>query len=152
MKICFDNALIVTMDAARPYLSGSLVVEGDRITSIGARPKDVAFDRVIDCKGGVLMPPMCNTHTHLAMTLMRGSADDLKLRDWLYRRIFPLEARLDPALVEIGVRAGAAELIKSGTGCCVDMYLFPFEVARVLRESGMEGVVVCGDNDRDGDT
>jgi len=151
MKLCFENAWIVTMDKARPYVRGTLVTDGDRIVSIGKKPEGMAFDRVVDCRGGIVMPPLCNTHTHLPMTLMRGSADDLKLRDWLYRYIFPMEARLDPYLVEIGARAALAELIKGGVGCVVDMYLYPFEIAKVLTESRMQGLVVCGDNDRDGD-
>ena len=151
MKLCFENALIVTLDKARPYVKGALCTDCDRIVSLGEKPKDVVFDRTVDCKGGILMPPLCNTHTHLAMTLMRGSADDLKLRDWLYRHIFPMEARLDPYLVEVGARAGLAELIKGGVGCAVDMYMYPFEIAKVMQESGMQGLVVCGDNDRDGD-
>ena len=79
---------------------------------------------------GLIMPGLVNTHTHAAMSLFRGLADDLELMQWLQEYIFPLEATLIAEIVNQGALLSIAEMIKSGTTSFCDMYLFAGDVAR----------------------
>ena len=89
-----------------------------------------------------LLPGLVNAHTHLAMNLLRGVADDLPLLEWLQTAIWPAEGRLvAPDFVAAGARAAAAELIRGGVTCVSDMYFFPEATAAVLRDAGLRGLV-----------
>lgn len=90
----------------------------------------------------VLMPGLVNAHTHTAMTLLRGIADDVPLDTWLSEHIWPREARyLTPEFVEDGVALGAAEMLLGGTTCCNDMYFYPDAAARAYGAAGMRAVL-----------
>ena len=86
---------------------------------------------------GLIMPGLINTHTHAAMSCMRGMADDLELMNWLQNHIFPVEAQLTPEMVYQATQLSIAEMIRSGTTSFCDMYLFSKEVARATADSGM---------------
>lgn len=150
MRTLFRNARILTFED-ECAVEGDLVTDGDRIVYLGGEYGGAA-DRTVDCEGDVLMPSLVDTHAHLGMTTMRGLADDLPLADWLHDRIFPMEARLDGELVRAGARLGLAELILGGVTGVADMYLYPEIMFDLLTESGVEGIVACGDSDGDGDT
>lgn len=86
----------------------------------------------------VLMPGLVNAHTHAAMTLMRGFADDLPLEAWLKQRIWPVEMRFaSPEFVADGVRLAIAEMLRGGITCFADMYFYPQSTAQVAAESGI---------------
>lgn len=90
----------------------------------------------------LLIPGLVNTHTHAAMTLMRGLADDLPLMEWLTGHIWPTEARhVGPDFVRDGTRLAVAESIRGGVTCFQDMYFFPEQVAEVCREAGFRATV-----------
>jgi 5-methylthioadenosine/S-adenosylhomocysteine deaminase len=90
----------------------------------------------------LLIPGLVNAHTHAAMSLFRGLADDLPLMDWLQNHIWPAEGQwISPEFVADGTRLAIAEMIRSGTTCFSDMYFFPDEVARVADNAGMRAVV-----------
>lgn len=90
----------------------------------------------------VLIPGLVNTHTHAAMTLLRGVADDLPLMDWLSTRIWPLEQALaDAGFVRDGSLLAAAEMIRGGVTCCNDMYFFPEAAAEAFHEAGMRAML-----------
>ena len=90
----------------------------------------------------VLLPGLVNAHTHAAMTLMRGFADDLPLERWLNERIWPAETRFaSPEFVTDGVRLAVAEMLRGGITCFADMYFFPQCTARVAAEAGIRLVV-----------
>ncbi len=85
-----------------------------------------------------LIPGLVNAHTHAAMTLFRGLADDLPLMDWLNHHIWPAEAKwVGPEFVRDGGELAAAEMLKSGTTCFNDMYFFPEETAQVAHAAGL---------------
>ncbi len=85
-----------------------------------------------------LMPGLINNHTHTAMSLLRGLADDLPLMTWLNEHIWPAEKRwLSEAFVEAGSELAIAEMLRGGTTCFNDMYFFPDVVARVVEQSGI---------------
>ncbi len=90
----------------------------------------------------VLMPGLINSHTHAAMNLFRGLADDLSLMDWLENHIWPAEAKhVNEAFVHTGTELAIAEMIRSGTTCFNDMYFFPDVTARIAADIGMRASV-----------
>ena len=100
--IIIKNAYVLTMDPDRGDLkNGTIVIEDGRITEVGEKTNERA-ETVIDAKNSVVMPGLINTHTHAAMTLLRGYADDLQLSEWLDGQIWPAEARLTPENVYQG--------------------------------------------------
>ncbi len=119
-------------------------VEGNRIASIDSKE---GADTVIDGKGKAAIPGLVNTHTHAAMSLFRGYADDMLLQDWLSNRIWPLERNLKPEHIYWGTKLACLEMIKSGTTCFNDMYFFMQETARAAEEMGIRAVLSEGFTD-----
>ncbi len=99
---------------------------------------------VVDGCGGILLPGLVNAHTHAAMTLLRGYADDMVLQDWLSTKIWPLEAHLTGADVYAGTRLACLEMLKSGTTAFNDMYFFMEEAARAVADAGIRAVLSYG--------
>lgn len=99
-------------------------------------------ETVVDKPGHALIPGLINAHTHAAMSLMRGLADDLPLMTWLTEHIWPAEGQwVSPAFVRDGTRLAMAEMLRGGTTCFNDMYFFPDEVARLAEQTGIRAVV-----------
>jgi 5-methylthioadenosine/S-adenosylhomocysteine deaminase len=97
--------------------------------------------RVLDYPHGLILPGLINAHTHAAMALFRGLADDLPLEDWLNSHIFPAERHLDREFVYWGTKLAVAEMLLSGTTTFCDMYLFADAVARAAAETGIRAVI-----------
>ncbi len=139
------NATIVTMDDERRILpSADLLIRGSEIVELrptGERPADLPDERVLDATGLVALPGLVNTHTHAAMTLLRGYADDMPLMPWLEERIWPFEMKLQPEDVYWGTLLGAAEMIRAGVTCFNDMYHYYEATAKAVLDSGLRGVV-----------
>ena len=96
---------------------------------------------IIELDNHILMPGLVNTHTHAAMSLMRGIADDLPLMEWLSEHIWPAESKwVDRQFIKDGVRLAAAEMIRSGTTCFNDMYFFPDVMAKTCQQIGIRAV------------
>lgn len=146
MKILIENAVIIPMDEdGREIANGHVAVEDGLITAVAAgRCADRDFDRIIDASGQAVLPGFVNAHTHAAMVLLRGYADDMPLMEWLQQKIWPAEARLTGEHIYWGTRLAIAEMIKSGTTCFNDMYFFMDEVARAVDETGIRGVLSRG--------
>jgi len=114
-----------------------ILIEGNRIVRIGKDlPKDRDVD-IIDGHGQLAIPGLINCHTHLAMTLLRGYADDMELMPWLQNKIWPLEAKLTREDIYWGVKLGCLEQIRLGITCYNDMYYFMDETARATKEMGL---------------
>jgi 5-methylthioadenosine/S-adenosylhomocysteine deaminase len=121
-----------------------IVIIDRRIAKIGKDLRDEEGeegDDVIDGRGKLAIPGLINGHTHLAMTLLRGYADDMELMPWLREKIWPLEARLTAEDVRWGVKLGCLELIRFGITCYSDMYYFPDETAQATREMGLRAII-----------
>jgi 5-methylthioadenosine/S-adenosylhomocysteine deaminase len=139
---------IVTVNSSFEVLQDyAVVIEDNRILSLTSIDEiiDLPFYqqaelvRLPDC---ALLPGLVNSHTHASMSLFRGMADDLPLREWLTEHIWPAEARwVDPQFAADGFKLAAAEMIRSGTTCLNDMYYFPDEIARCAQQIGMRSVV-----------
>ncbi len=104
--------------------------------------RSIQAQRVIELPGHLLIPGLVNAHTHAAMTLMRGLADDLPLMTWLHQHIWPTEKRwIDPSFVGDGTRLAVLEMLRGGVTCYNDMYFYPEVTAQVTAEAGMRGVI-----------
>ena len=143
MDLLVTNGIVLTLnDKMERIDEGAVLVDNNKIVRTGKKEEfsESGAEKVIDAKGGIIMPGLVNTHTHAAMTLFRGLADDLPLMEWLNHHIFPAEARLTEEKVYAGAMLACAEMILSGTTCFCDMYLFENEVARAASDSGMRAV------------
>ena len=94
-------------------------------------------DETLDCAGSLVMPGLVNAHTHVAMTLLRGYADDKSLQPWLQEDIWPAEAELTADDVRVGAELGVVEMLKSGTTAFADMYFHVPQIADVVERAGL---------------
>ncbi len=137
---------VVTMDPQRTVIEdGALAISGDHIVEAGPRAtidaKYTATQR-LDAGDAIITPGLINTHTHAAMSLFRGIADDLKLQEWLDKYIFPAEAKnVDREFVRWGTRLAVLEMALSGTTTYTDMYYFEDTVAEETKRAGLRGVL-----------
>lgn len=136
------NGLILTMNQNKDVIDdGVVVIRGNKIVDIGrSELLDQYEGEIIDAVGGIVMPGMINTHTHLAMSLFRSLGDDVP--DRLARFIFPLEDRMvSEEMVYTGTKHSAIELLKGGITTLVDMYLFEVSAAETVRDVGLRGIM-----------
>ena len=122
----------------------TLVIDGTQIAAIvpTAEWRNESGATEIDCRRHVLVPGFVNAHTHAAMSLFRGMADDLPLMEWLEGHIWPAEARVaGREFVRDGTRLAAAEMLAGGTTCFNDMYFFGDEAAAAAIEAGIRAVI-----------
>jgi 5-methylthioadenosine/S-adenosylhomocysteine deaminase len=113
------------------------------IESIGAGVEPVEGDEVIEAGGLALVPGLVNAHTHAAMTLFRGYADDLPLMEWLNEHIWPVEKRLSDDDVYWGTRLACVEMIRTGTTCFWDMYWHAEAAARAVEDAGIRAITAA---------
>jgi 5-methylthioadenosine/S-adenosylhomocysteine deaminase len=137
---------VLTMEPdAEPIVDGAVAVAGGRIAAVGPAEdllEHAPTGEVVNAAGCIVMPGMVNTHAHLAMSLLRGLADDLPLVDWLEKHIWPAEKQhMNRATVRLGTELAVAEQLLAGITTTADMYFFGNEVAAVLADAGMRGVV-----------
>jgi 5-methylthioadenosine/S-adenosylhomocysteine deaminase len=118
---------------------GNVYIDGDTIAEIGCAAYEA--DTVIDASNKALVPGFVNTHTHAAMTLFRGYADDIPLQTWLQEHIWPLEAKLTDEDVYWGTKLACLEMIRSGTTAFNDMYWHALASARAVEEMGIRAAV-----------
>lgn len=145
-QIWIENGLFITMDDENPSFRGHMVVSDDRISYIGTAVPVQLSDTVQKIDGSKLafMPGLINTHGHAAMSLLRGYSDDQNLQVWLEQKMWPMEGKY----VDQDTRAGSAlaivEMLKSGTTAFVDMYDRMDQVAQMVEQSGIRGVLTRG--------
>lgn len=141
--IVIKNGTILTMDSKNSILEDAFIaVNGDTISHLGASgATSIKAEKIIDAGGGLILPGLVNGHTHAAMSLFRGLADDLPLMDWLENYIFPVESKMDAEFVYTGTLLALAEMVLSGTTTFCDMYLFEEEVARAAKKAGVRCLV-----------
>ncbi|MFX1253472.1 MAG: amidohydrolase family protein [Promethearchaeota archaeon] len=143
------GGIIVTVDKERRIINdGAIIVEGDRIVDIGKKTAvsvPQGAEKFVLSEKHVITPGLINCHTHAAMNLLRGYADDLALNTWLYNYIFPLEAKLQGEDVYLGAKIAAVESALSGTTVINSMYHFSQSEAKAISEIGIRASVghVC---------
>ncbi len=142
--------ILLTMNHGLEVLRDTVVVVSKgRIVDILPEDRDqVSYEpakEVLDASGHMVLPGLVNAHTHAAMTLFRGYADDLPLKQWLFDKIFPAEARLlSPESVFWGAMLGFAEMISTGTTCFMDGYFFQDQTLLAAMEVGIRGLAAQG--------
>lgn len=144
--LLFSGGIVLTMDAKfTVHNPGAVAVKDGKIVAVGSA-SDLASRFAprarYDATAKIVMPGLVNTHTHAAMTLFRGLADDLPLDRWLTEYIFPAEAKnVSPDFVYQGTLLAALEMIRGGTTCFADMYYFMSDAARAVDKSGLRAVL-----------
>ena len=143
--IRFYNGKILTLkDDFNIIENGEVWTDGDKICYVGeSKENDAVFEREIDLNGNLLMPSFKNAHTHSAMTFARSYCDDMPLQEWLYNKIFPLEALLTGDDVAALSKVAFLEYLSGGISACFDMYYFPKNMAKASVETGFR-TVMCG--------
>jgi 5-methylthioadenosine/S-adenosylhomocysteine deaminase len=143
-----SGAAVLTMEQGSALIpDGEIIIEGQYITHVGPAGSvspEQNFDRLIDARGMLAMPGFINCHTHASMTLLRGYADDLPLMEWLQKKIWPVEERLEPEDIYWGAMLSCLEMIRSGTTTFADMYFHMDEVARAVEKAGMRASLSQG--------
>jgi len=144
LLICASHVL--TMEPATAVLNDHAVAVNDgRIVAVGPTTELTARyapQRRVDRPGHALMPGLINLHTHSAMSLLRGYADDLALMEWLTGHIWPAEGRhVNEAFITDGVQLAMLEMIRSGQTCFNDMYFYAATAARAAASAGMRATI-----------
>jgi len=119
---------------------GIAVDEGRIVAVLPSKEARRTFEAqtVLELEQHALIPGLINAHTHVAMNLMRGIADDLPLMDWLHNHIWPVEQEwVNEQFVHDGTQLATAEMLRGGTTCFNDMYFFPEATARAAANAGM---------------
>ena len=133
------NAWIVTQNSARDILKGDIVVDGEKIVQVGGTYNGTG-DREIDASGDIVMPGFVNTHSHVAMSVMKGVVDDLSFPDFL-DKVFKIDSDRTDSDLDIGTKLGCMEMMRSGTTTFVDMYYSEDVIAKAVQEAGIRGVL-----------
>jgi 5-methylthioadenosine/S-adenosylhomocysteine deaminase len=145
VDIVIVGGTALTMEDDAPMERSGIAIADDTISFVGTADEVNAryfADTIIDATGCVVMPGLINGHTHAAMTLFRGIADDLPLETWLHDYIFPAESEnLSDEFVYWGTKLACAEMLLGGITTFCDMYLFEEAAARGAKEMGMRGVL-----------
>ncbi|MCR4427317.1 MAG: amidohydrolase [Firmicutes bacterium] len=146
--LIIKNVEVVTVDPhGRIIPDGVIHVRSGQISFVGRAqdaPEAGPGFPVIEGRGRVAIPGLVNTHTHAAMCMLRGYADDLPLREWLETKIFPIEEKLTAEDVYYGTLLACTEMIRSGTTTFADMYFYMDEVAQAVRETSMRASLCLG--------
>jgi 5-methylthioadenosine/S-adenosylhomocysteine deaminase len=137
---------VVTMDpAATVIVNGAVAIDDGVILAVGPADEiNASYNSEQTLAGNhrIVLPGLVNGHSHAAMTLLRGVADDLALMDWLNNYIFPAEVEfVDADFVRIGTELACWEMIRGGTTTFVDMYYYPDIIADVVDSCGMRALI-----------
>lgn len=130
MKILIKN---VILDGSKK----DVLIDNSIFSKIEDSISDIDVDDIIDATDKAIVPPFYNMHTHNAMSIMRGYADDLKLQTWLQDHIWPFEAKLTPHDLYVGAKLSAVEMIKGGSIFLNDMYKGSIPIAEASSEMGI---------------
>ncbi|MEC4819607.1 MAG: amidohydrolase [Scytonema sp. PMC 1069.18] len=146
VELIVGGDFVVTMNDAQPVIeNGAVAIKDGKIVAVDTVDKIVASykaDKMLSGEGMALMPGLVNGHSHSAMVLFRGLADDLALQDWLQNYIFPAEAKfVDENFIRVGEQLACWEMIRGGTTTFVDMYFKPDVAAEVVNECGLRAII-----------
>ncbi|MFB0567468.1 MAG: amidohydrolase [Candidatus Bathyarchaeia archaeon] len=144
--ILIRNCTILPMSGKGITKKGFIAIKDGKISQIGkaAKALSIKAKRTLDGRGKVASPGLVNCHTHVAMTLFRGIAEDKPFDDWWRDTIWPLEQKLKRIHIYDGTLLGCLEMIKSGTTCFADMYSHEDAVAEAVKKSGLRAVLAPG--------
>jgi len=146
IDLIVEGSYVVTMDdGGTVYQDGAVAIDEGLIIAIGPSADinaEYSAAQTLDGESRIVLPGLINGHSHAAMTLLRGVADDLALMDWLNNYIFPAEVEfVDTEFVRIGTELACWEMIRGGTTTFVDMYYFPDTIAEIVDSCGMRAMI-----------
>ena len=146
IDLIIDGQSVVTMDPAGTIIeNGAIAIDDGVILAVGTAAEIHSEYTAAETLSGdhrIVMPGLVNGHSHAAMTLLRGIADDLALMDWLNNYMFPAEVEfVDAEFVRIGTELACWEMIRGGTTTFVDMYYYPDTIAQVVDNCGMRALI-----------
>lgn len=141
-----QNCTILPMTDKNIIKNGVIAIKNRKIIYVGnqATAPKITTEKIIDAQDKLAMPGLINCHTHLAMTLFRGIAEDQPLNTWLTETIWSLEAKLQPKDVYNGALLGCLEMTKTGTTTFADMYYHEDQVAKAVEKAGLRAVLTQG--------
>ncbi len=144
--LIIKNIHILTMDENfTEYPNGAIAIKNGKIAAIGENILEKYTGNVIDGKGKIAIPGMVNTHTHAAMTLLRGYGSDNPLRIWLEKYIWPAEEKcISYEFVKDGTDLACYEMLRNGITTFVDMYFYEDAVAQSVHQAKMRAVICTG--------
>jgi 5-methylthioadenosine/S-adenosylhomocysteine deaminase len=141
------GTLLTMVDHEVPMEKVTVLIKKEKILDITSFSKQIYPEEaeIINAENCIIMPGLVNAHSHTAMTLFRGYADDLPLNEWLHEKIFPAEAtHLNPENVYWGSLLGCLEMIATGTTSFIDGYFFQDETVRAVDKSGLRALIAQG--------
>src|SRR6476660_5975081 len=141
-SLLIRGGTILTLNDRWDIVEGDVSIRDGRIAAIG--PNLIGpHDRVVEARGGFVLPGLIQTHIHLCQTLFRGYADDLPLMDWLRTRVWPMEAAHTPATLRAAAHLATTELLSSGTTTVLTMETVHDTdvVFEAVGESGMRATI-----------
>jgi len=146
IDLIIEGDYVVTMDDVDTVVQdGAVAIDAGLIIAIGNAAEinaQYTANGHLDGNDRIVMPGLINGHSHAAMTLLRGVADDLDLMDWLQNYIFPAEVEfVDDEFVRIGTELACWEMIRGGTTTFVDMYYYPEMIAQVVEQCGLRAYI-----------
>ena len=154
MSILFTNTtiLIKENDEYKTIENGYLGINGKHIDYIGESKPEKDYDIIKDYSDKLLMPGLVNAHTHTPMVFLRGMGAGAPLQSWLNDYIFPTEAKLTPEIIRVSSYYAILELLASGVTSFTDMYFFPEETAKAVKDSGIKAninkYIMCFDDNQ----
>jgi 5-methylthioadenosine/S-adenosylhomocysteine deaminase len=149
VDLLIEGGLVLTLDPDwQAFDDGAVAIDGQHVVAVGPREAICTAYRgrqVIDARRRLVMPGLINVHTHAAMTVFRGLADDLPVHEWLEKYIWPAEGRfMTPDTVYWGTLLAVAEMLRAGVTTFCDMYFHTEQIARAARQAGMRAVPSWG--------
>jgi 5-methylthioadenosine/S-adenosylhomocysteine deaminase len=134
--------ILLTMDPKSTVYENTVIEISDgKIKNISPKIKPKPKSKIVDASDCIVMPGLINGHVHMPMQIFRGIAEDLKLFDWLYKKILPLEQKfVSSKFVYEGSLLACAELIRFGVTTFNDMYYFEDQIARAAHETGLRSI------------
>jgi len=144
--ILTDISYVLTMDDNfTEFRNGDIAIKDGKIVDIGEGVKNRYFGKTVVCKNKIAIPGLINTHTHAAMTLLRGYGSDNPLKVWLEEYIWPVEGQfVSYEFVKEGTEIAVYEMLRNGITAFVDMYFYENAVADVINKVGMRGILSTG--------
>lgn len=145
MGLLIKNIDLMPMSGSDEFIRNTnIYISENSIVHIGEIRNDIEVEKVIDGKNKLAMPGLINAHTHIGMSLLRNYADDFPLFDWLSKKIWPVEEKLNRKDMYWGSLLSMVEMIQSGTTTFCDMYFIMDEVAKGVDEAGMRAMLTRG--------
>lgn len=143
MKYRIKNGMLLLYSDNKFFIKkDDLFINGTKIESVGNNSVcNTECYEVIDAENKLIIPGLINSHTHVYMNFMKNSADDVPFDDWLYKRIFPVEARMEKKDYYWSTMLGLIEMIKTGTTCYLDMHICQDECAKAAKDAGVRAFI-----------